>query len=138
LSPTAARQIVRLPEGNQTEVLEAIRRERLTTAELAGVVDLWFGCAAELRQQEYLLRHPREALSQAKGTLPTAHDPRLSEDGPLKLNWAQRSREYFPDSAPRRLDRNQLTRNASDSGWHSCWDFQGVVSRYRVFKGVLS
>lgn len=81
LSPTAARQIVRLPEGNQTEVLEAIRRETLTTAELAGVVDLWFGCAAEQRQQEYLLRHPREALSQAKGTLPTAHDPRLSEDG---------------------------------------------------------
>jgi len=61
--------------------LEAIRRETLTTAELAGVVDLWLGCAAEQRQQEYLLRHPREALSQAKGTLPTAHDPRLSEDG---------------------------------------------------------
>jgi hypothetical protein len=36
LSPTAPRQIVRLLEGNQTEVLEAIRRERLTTAELAG------------------------------------------------------------------------------------------------------
>ena len=81
LSPTAARQIVRLPEGNHTEVLESIRRETLTTAEMAGVVDLWFGCAAEQRQQEYLLRHPREALSQAKGTLPTAHDPRLSEDG---------------------------------------------------------
>ena len=81
MSPTAARQIVLLPEGNQTEVLEAIRRETLTTAEMAGVVDLWFGCAAEQRQQEYLLRHPREALSQAKGTLPTAHDPRLSEDG---------------------------------------------------------
>jgi hypothetical protein len=29
-----------LPEGNHTEVLEAIRRETLTTAELAGVVDL--------------------------------------------------------------------------------------------------
>ena len=69
MSPTAARQIVRLPEGNQTEVLEVIRRETLTTAELAGVVDLWFGCAAEQRQQEYLLRHPRETLSQAKGTL---------------------------------------------------------------------
>lgn len=27
LTPTAARQIVRLPQGNQTEVLEAIRRE---------------------------------------------------------------------------------------------------------------
>ena len=80
LSPTAARQIVRLPEGNQAEVLEAIRREALTSAELAGVVDLWLGCA-ERRQQEYLLRHPREALSQANGTLPTVHDPRLSEDG---------------------------------------------------------
>jgi ParB-like chromosome segregation protein Spo0J len=80
LSPTAARQIVRLPEGNQAEVLETIRREALSGAELGGVVDLWLGCA-ERRQQEYLLRHPREALSQATGALPAVHDPRLSEDG---------------------------------------------------------
>lgn len=80
LTPTAARQIVRLPEGNQGEVLDAIRREALSSAELTGVVDLWLGCA-ERRQQEYLLQHPREALSQANGTLPVAHDPRLSEDG---------------------------------------------------------
>lgn len=50
-----------LPEGNQAEVLETIRREALSGAELAGVVDLWLGCA-ERRQQEYLLRHPREAV----------------------------------------------------------------------------
>src|ERR1051326_5225763 len=68
LTPTAARQIVRLPEGNQAEVLETIRREALSSAELTGVVDLWLGCG-ERRQQEYLLRHPREALSQANGTL---------------------------------------------------------------------
>jgi ParB/RepB/Spo0J family partition protein len=80
LSPTAARQIVRLPEGNQAEVLETIRREALSSAELAGVVDLWLGCS-ERRQQEYLLQHPREALSQTKGTLPVAHDPRLSQEG---------------------------------------------------------
>src|SRR5713226_10650975 len=80
LSPTAARQMVRLPEGNQAEVLEAIRREALSSAELGGVVDLWLGCA-ERRQQEYLLAHPREALSQAQGALPAVHDPRLSEDG---------------------------------------------------------
>ena len=80
LSPTAARQIVRLPEGNQAEVLDAIRREALSGAELAGVVDLWLGCA-DRRQQEYLLGHPREALSQANGPLPPVHDPRLSEDG---------------------------------------------------------
>src|SRR5271168_3269991 len=53
LSPTAARQIVRLPEGNQAEVLEAIRREALSGAELSGVVDLWLRCS-ERRQQEYL------------------------------------------------------------------------------------
>ena len=80
LTPTAARQIVRLPQGNQTEVLEAIRREALSNAELGGVVDLWLRCS-ERRQQEYLLAHPREALSQAKGVLPAVRDPRLSEAG---------------------------------------------------------
>jgi len=30
--------------ATEAEVLEAIRSERLTTAELAGVADLWFGC----------------------------------------------------------------------------------------------
>ena len=80
LTPTAARQIVRLPQGNQTEVLEAIRREALSSAELGGVVDLWLRCS-ERRQQEYLLAHPREALLQAKGVLPAVRDPRLSEAG---------------------------------------------------------
>lgn len=80
LTPTAARQIVRLPQGNQAEVLETIRREALSSGELAGVVDLWLGCA-ERRQQEYLLHHPREALSQANGAPPAVHDPRLSEEG---------------------------------------------------------
>jgi hypothetical protein len=80
LTPTAARQIVRLPQGNQTEVLEAIRREALSNAELGGVVDLWLRCS-ERRQQEYLLAHPREALLQAKGVLPAVRDPRLSEAG---------------------------------------------------------
>jgi ParB-like chromosome segregation protein Spo0J len=80
LTPTAARQMVRLPQGNQAEVLEANRREALSSAELSGVVDLWLRCS-ERRQQEYLLAHPREALSQANGTLPEGRDPRLSEAG---------------------------------------------------------
>jgi ParB-like chromosome segregation protein Spo0J len=80
LSPTAARQIVRLPQGNQAEVLDVIRREALSSAELTGVVDLWLSCS-EPRQQQYLLQRPREALSQAQGAPPTPHDPRLSEKG---------------------------------------------------------
>jgi hypothetical protein len=80
LSPTAARQIVRLPQGNQAEVLEAVRREALSGAELAAVVDLWLGCA-DRRQQQYILAHPREVLAQAKGVIPAGRDLRLSEAG---------------------------------------------------------
>jgi len=80
LSLTAARQIVRLPQGNQAEVVDAWRREALSVAELAGVVGLWLGCA-ERGQQQYILAHPREALSQAKGVSHTGRDPRLSEAG---------------------------------------------------------
>ncbi len=81
LSPTSARQVVRLPQGNQAEVLDAVRREALSGAELAGVVDLWLGCA-DRSQQQYILAHPREALRQAKGLSHAAgRDPRLSEAG---------------------------------------------------------
>ena len=80
LSPTAARQIVRLPQGNQAEVLDAMRREALSGAEVKGVVDLWLGCA-DRGQQQYILAHPREALSQAKGSSQPGRDPRLSEAG---------------------------------------------------------
>ena len=80
LSPTAARQIVRLPEGNQGEVLDAARREALAGAELTGLVDLWLGWA-NASQQQYILAHPREALSQAKGLVHAVRDPRLSEAG---------------------------------------------------------
>lgn len=80
LSPAAARHIVRLPDGNQAEVLDAVRREALSSTELAGMVDLWLACSHR-GQQEYLLHHPREALSQAQGTMLAAQDPRLSEEG---------------------------------------------------------
>ena len=80
LSPTAARQIVRLPQGNQAEVLDAVRREALSGAELTGVVGLLLECA-DGGQQQYILAHPREALTQAKGVPPGGRDPRLSEAG---------------------------------------------------------
>jgi ParB-like chromosome segregation protein Spo0J len=80
LSPTAARQMVRLPEGNQAEVLQVIRREALSGAELTGIVDLLLKCPGR-EQQEYVLAQPREALSQAKGFVPAVRDPRLSEAG---------------------------------------------------------
>ena len=80
LSPTAARQMVRLPEGNPAEVLQVIRREALSGAELTGVVDLLLQSPGR-EQQAYVLAQPRQALSQAKGFLPAVRDPRLSEAG---------------------------------------------------------
>lgn len=80
LTPTAARQFVRLPAGNQADILELVRREGLSANELTGIVDLWLECPARI-QQQYILQHPREALAQEKGMDLSSHDPRLSPAG---------------------------------------------------------
>jgi len=80
LSPSAARQLTRLPTGNQPEVLAVARRESLTAEELRGVVDLLLA-AASRQKEEYVLAKPREALRQAQGVAPPAWDPRLSAAG---------------------------------------------------------
>jgi len=75
-----ARQVVRLPAGNQAEVLHVSRRDGLNAAEVRGVVDLLLASASR-EQEEYVLAKPREALQQAHGTTPRAWDPRLSVAG---------------------------------------------------------
>lgn len=80
LSPTCARQLVRLPAGNQKELLEVIRREALTVHELEGVVDL-IQSAPSRELQQYILESPREALAQADGPCLPSRDPRLSVAG---------------------------------------------------------
>jgi ParB-like chromosome segregation protein Spo0J len=80
LSPTCARQLVRLPPGNQPALLDVIRREALTVHELEGVVDL-LQRAPSRDLQQYILDAPREALSQADGACLPSRDPRLSVIG---------------------------------------------------------
>jgi ParB-like chromosome segregation protein Spo0J len=80
LSATAARALVRLPAGNQPEVLATFHRDELTAAELEGVVDL-LGAAPGRSQQEYILAQPRQALQQARQQTGWAYDPRLSRAG---------------------------------------------------------
>jgi ParB-like chromosome segregation protein Spo0J len=80
VTPTAARALVRLPAGNQAEVLAAQRREGLTTDELAGVVDLLLATKGR-EQQEYVLHQPRQALAQAQREGGWSRDPRLSRSG---------------------------------------------------------
>lgn len=80
LSPTCARQLVRLPPGNQEALLAVIRREALTVHEVAGVVDLLQRAPSHTLQQ-YILDAPREALLQADGRCLPSRDPRLSGRG---------------------------------------------------------
>ena len=80
LSTTAARALVRLPRGNQTELLTTFHREELTSRELDAVVDL-LAAAAARSQQEYILGQPRRALEQARQEVGWAIDPRLSRAG---------------------------------------------------------
>jgi hypothetical protein len=85
LGPALARQLVRLPAGNQEAVLALTRRETLTSQEVSGVIGLLEG--ASPAQAAFVLEKPREALAQARG-LPTAlRDPRLSRAG----NWLARN-----------------------------------------------
>lgn len=84
LGPALARQLTRLPAGNQQAVLALTRRETLTAQEVSGVIELLHGASPE--QAAFVLEKPREALAQAHG-LPTAlRDPRLSRAG----NWLAR------------------------------------------------
>ena len=80
LSPTMARQLVRLPAGNQVEVMATIRREGLSSAEVHGVMDLILGCTSR-PQVEFILQEPRRALRQAQIASGPSWDPRLSASG---------------------------------------------------------
>ena len=77
VSSTMARELSRLPRGNQGPVATAIRRACLTSREAAKLVTL-VTRSSGLTQQRYLLEHPREAL-EAHGERPAqpAADPRL-------------------------------------------------------------
>jgi ParB/RepB/Spo0J family partition protein len=80
LSATAARELLRLPRGNQLELLECIRRESLSYTEIRDVVNLLLASSTR-EQKEFVLEKPRQALSQARGGPVRSWDPRLSTAG---------------------------------------------------------
>jgi ParB/RepB/Spo0J family partition protein len=87
VSSTVAREVARLPRGNQPDVAAAIRRESLSSRDAARLVTL-FEKTSGAASQRYLLEHPREALSAHGPRVPfVSHDPRL---GPLAQVLRQR------------------------------------------------
>jgi ParB-like chromosome segregation protein Spo0J len=84
LGPALARQLVRLPAGNQEAVLALTRRQTLTAQEVSGVIDLLQGASDE--QAAFVLARPRQALAQMRSVPVALRDPRLSRAG----NWLAR------------------------------------------------
>lgn len=80
LSPTMARQLTRLPTGNQEEALAAAQRHALLAAELRGVVDLLLASGTR-EKAAFVLERPREALREAQAGEVRGWDPRLSAAG---------------------------------------------------------
>lgn len=87
VTTSVARELARLPRGNQPEVATAIRRECLGSHDAARLVTLFIKTTG-VAQQRYLLAHPREALA-AHGPRPpfVSYDPRL---GPLTQELRRR------------------------------------------------
>lgn len=84
LGPALARQLVRLPAGNQEAVLSLTHRHSLTAQEVSNVIDLLQGASEE--QAAFVLARPRQALAQTQSLPVALRDPRLSRAG----NWLAR------------------------------------------------
>ena len=84
VGPALARQLTRLPAGNQEAVLAVARREALTAQEVSAVIALLQG--ASDAQAAFVLAQPRTALQQAQPVPTALRDPRLSRAG----NWLAR------------------------------------------------
>jgi hypothetical protein len=80
LTPAMARQLTRLPRGNQAEALKTAREASLTSRELSGVVDLLLASSTQ-EQTAFVLSDPRRALRQSADHFVHHWDPRLSVAG---------------------------------------------------------
>lgn len=87
ISTPVAREVARLPRGNQADVATSIRRHALTSHEAAQLVTL-FAKTSGAAQQQHLLDKPREVFEAHGPRVPApAYDPRL---GPQTQTLHQR------------------------------------------------
>lgn len=80
LTPALARQLTRLPRGNQAKVMQTAREASLTSRELSSVVDLLLASSTQ-QQAAFVLSDPRRALRQSEDGYVHSWDPRMSVEG---------------------------------------------------------
>lgn len=102
VSATMARELARLPRGNQAQVAAAIREHHLSSRQCSKLVDHALRCE-NVRALDALLRDPWPRLTERKAEEPTA-DPRL---GPVaeslrgRLIGLERSASWLIESLPK-------------------------------------
>lgn len=80
LSVGKARELTKLPAGNQADVLDVINRESLSRDEVAAMVRLLDG-PMKANARAFVLGYPREAIARSNNDAPATPDPRLSRGG---------------------------------------------------------
>jgi ParB/RepB/Spo0J family partition protein len=86
VSATVARELVRLPRGNQAQVAEAVEKHGLTSRQTGELVGRLLETDDEESKAE-LLADPLRYLESAPAPSPRRRDARLSESGD-KLKWS--------------------------------------------------
>jgi ParB-like chromosome segregation protein Spo0J len=80
-----ARRLLGLPRGNQVELAAVARQASLGVKQTETLVRLWRQAPSEQARQ-FVLAHPREAITEATTATERVADPRLSAQG----QWVQR------------------------------------------------
>ena len=75
----SARELARLPAGNQEPLLKAARRDSLTSEEMRRVVELLL--ERDDGQHRFILHAPRQAVEQTSNSAASSPDPRLGRTG---------------------------------------------------------
>lgn len=123
ISASSARELVRLPRGNQTEVAQVAARQRLTSRELGALVEILLGSPSWARVE--ILTDPRGFLNKGEPEA-DGNDARLSAQAnrlrKLLLRFesvANRVHEFLRQATVGSLTQRDLEilRSSSVGGW---------------------
>ncbi len=87
ISAAHAREIIKLPRGNQGEVTRSIIDHELSSRSGAWLIDKYLSSATKV-QKQYLVEHPREAMEKANQEQPI-YDSRLCPHGNVLLKTTE-------------------------------------------------
>ncbi len=141
LSATAARELARLPRGNQLRAAEAVREHQLTSRQTAQLVQRLHASADPQARRELLADPLRYLGVETPGAARAQADPRLSEAGNrlrrlllrfegVSSELARRLAQHAPTGleAPEARVLGSLVQRALDGGQRATTQLQALAS----------